>query len=62
MFSLKTLANNQATSQQTRQCININYTAPNERLINVNTNAELKTYAKATKSNNIAVNDFMQIL
>lgn len=62
MFSLKTRANNQATSQQTRQFTNINYTAPNERLINVNTNSERKTYAKATKSNNIADNDFMQTL
>lgn len=62
MSSPKTRANNQTTSQQTRHFTNINHTAPNERLINAISNPDRKTYTKATKSNNIADNDFMQTL
>jgi len=62
MFSSKSRTNNQTTSQPNRHFINTNYTAPNERLINVASHPERKTYANTTKSNNIADNDFMQTL
>lgn len=62
MFSSKTRTNNQTISRPNTHFSNTNHTAINERLINTISYPERKTYAKATKSNNIADNDFMQTL
>ena len=62
LFSSKTRSNNQTTSQPNKHFINTNHTAINERSINVISYPKRKIYAKATKSNNIADNDFMQTL